>query len=369
MSKTPLRRFSLLGLSLVCLAAVSACSNTKDDAYKHSKALPPLETPPDLITPAEDKDTAIPALPPAAQDSTAAAPAAAPPATVAKTAAAAESKPAPENKAAQGDIHVERQGAQRWLVVPAPVDQVWQRVKDFLQENGYTLAKEDRKIGMLETDWHGGDQPPAEPVDLDAALKGGLQDKYKLHIESGRAAGTSEVTVSYLALQREMVDGKPQWQPRASDPMQEAIMLDQLRDFLRAEGTAPPPENDLPAVQAKVTTDPTTSVSTLTLSEDFDRAWRRVGLALGRNGFVIEDRNRSKGIYLIRLGTAFKEDAKAGFVARLFGSNAGDPDERYRIHVHDRGDECAVVVEHPGGAPVHTSIGERILSRLKGKTE
>ena len=370
MSKASLRLFSILGLAVVCLAAVTACSNTKkeDEPYKHSKALPPLEVPPDLITPAEDSNTAIPELPPAAQAPATTAPATTPP-VVTTTPATAPTPAMAENKPATGAIHIEKQGAQRWLVVPAPADRVWQRVKDFLQEKGFTLAKEDHKAGTLETEWRGGDQQPAQPGDLDAALKSGLQDKYKLRIETGRVAGTSEVTVSHLGLQRVMADGKPQWQPRASDPMLEAALLDQLRGFFQSEGTAPAAENDLPAVKANVTTDTTTNVSTLTLAEDFDHAWRRVGLALGRNGFVIEDRNRSEGIYLIRLGTAFKADAKAGFVARLFGSNAGDPDERYRIHVKDRGDECAVVVEHPGGAPVHTSIGERILSRLKGKME
>ena len=51
MSTAALRRLSVLGLSVVCVVAVAACSNTKkeDQAYKRSKALPSLEVPPDLI--------------------------------------------------------------------------------------------------------------------------------------------------------------------------------------------------------------------------------------------------------------------------------------------------------------------------------
>jgi outer membrane protein assembly factor BamC len=117
-------------------------------------------------------------------------------------------------------------------------------------------------------------------------------------------------------------------------------------------------------VKAKVTVD-NQGAATLSLNEDFDRAWRRVGIALGQGGFVVEDRNRSEGIYMIRLGTAFKEDAKAGFIARLFGSNGGDPNEKYRIAVKDHGEENWVVVQFPSGGPVHTGIGERLLERLK----
>ena len=366
MIKVVLRRLSILGLSIVCVLALAACTNSKkeDEAYKHSKALPPLEVPPDLITPKEDASTAIPDLPAApAASATAAAPGTTPPAIVEQTTAPAQAVPAANT------LHTEKQGAQRWLVVPAPVDQVWQRVKDFLVEKGFTVAKEEEKAGILETDWRGGEQSAAEQKDLDAALKSGLQNKYKLRIETGRVAGTSEVSVSHLGLQKVVTDGKAEWQPRASDPMLAADLLDRLRDFFQSEGTVPAVDSVLPAVKAKVSTDTTTSVSTLTLNEEFDHAWRRIGLALGRSGFVIMDRNRSDGVYLIRLGTAFKEDSKAGFFARLFGSSGADPDERYRIHVKDRGDESTVIVEHPGGAPVHTSIGERILDRLKAKME
>lgn len=373
MNKASLRRFPVLGLLAVCLLAVAACSNTKkeDAAYKHSKALPPLEVPPDLISPAKDASTAIPELLPAASVPAGTAPpsttGAAPMlAATPETGAAPAVAPPPPSVGAETALHIEKQGALRWLVVPAPVAQVQQRAKDFLVQKGFSFAKEDAAAGTLETEWRGGEEQAAGD-DLDAALKSGLRDKFKLRIETGRVAGTSEVTVTHLGLQRVVSNGQSEWQPRASDPMLEADLLEQLRAFLQNEGTAPV-ASDLPAVKAKIATD-TEGVSTMTLNEDFDRAWRRVGLALGRGGFVVEDRNRSDGIYLIRLGTAFKEDAKAGFVARLFGSNAGDPNEKYRVYVKDKGDASAVTVQHPGGGPVHTSIGARILDRLKEKME
>lgn len=39
---------------------------------------------------------------------------------------------------------------------------------------------------------------------------------------------------------------------------------------------------------------------TLTVNDEFDRAWRRVGLALDRVGFVVEDKNRANGVYFVR---------------------------------------------------------------------
>jgi outer membrane protein assembly factor BamC len=36
------------------------------------------------------------------------------------------------------------------------------------------------------------------------------------------------------------------------------------------------------------------------VDEPFDRAWRRVGLALDRSGFTVEDRDRSAGLFFVR---------------------------------------------------------------------
>jgi outer membrane protein assembly factor BamC len=353
-----------LATVLILCALLAACSNSRkeDDAYKNSKAMPPLEVPPDLVNPPKDSSTALPELPPAGSPQKPPAPPAA-----AKTPPPVEGSAAAVAKDVQtAAIHVEKEGAQRWLVVPGSVDQVQQRVKDFLLQKGYSVAKESP--GALETDWRGGEETNAGGDELDSALQAGLRNKFKLRIEAGRGVGTSEVRIEHYGLQRVMVDGKPQWQPRASDPLAAADLLDQLRDFLIKEGTVPEPVSDLPAVKARVSLDGQ-GIATLHLDEDFDRAWHRVGLALGRGRFIIDDRDRSAGIYNIRLGTAFKEDRKAGFLARLFGSNAGDPDEKYRLAVKGGDGETRVVVQFPGGGPVTTGIGQRILERLKEKME
>jgi outer membrane protein assembly factor BamC len=44
------------------------------------------------------------------------------------------------------------------------------------------------------------------------------------------------------------------------------------------------------------------------LSDPFDRAWRRVGLALDRIGFLVEDKDRSKGLFFVRYSDLDAED-------------------------------------------------------------
>ena len=43
----------------------------------------------------------------------------------------------------------------------------------------------------------------------------------------------------------------------------------------------------------------------LEVDEPFDRAWRRVGLALDRVGFTVEDRDRTKGLYYVRYADSY----------------------------------------------------------------
>ena len=347
---------------LVLCALLAACSNSKkeDEAYEQATALPPLEVPPDLINPPKDSSTAIPKLPPATV------PQQTPPLAPPKTPPLAEGAAPAAKDAGAAAVRLEKAGDQRWLVVSGPVDQVQQRVKEFLVQRGYSFAKESP--GALETEWRSGQETQTGGDELDAALQSGLRSKFKLRIESGGAAGTSEVRIEHLGLQRVVVDGKPEWQPRMSDALAADEMLDQLHDFLMSKGGEAAPAEKLPEVKSRISLDGQ-GIATLHLHEGFDQAWHRVGLALGRGRFVIDDRDRSAGIYRVRLGDAFKEDRKVGFLGRLFGSNGGNADESYRIFVQGDDQESKVLVQFPGGGPVTTSIGRRVLERLQEKMD
>lgn len=364
------RRLAVVAVAMICAATLTACSSsaTKDDEYKKARALPPLEVPPDLINPPKDQALALPAAPSAAP--AAAGPVTAPAEQAAPTPPPAGVAPAPPAGMADQAVRLERDGAQRWLVVSGDVTTVTRRVHAFLLQEGYDIIGEDLARGGIETEWRAADAGRAGDKDkekLNEALSAGWQDKFRVRVETGREPGTAEIYVSHLGLQR--VDGdERKWQPRPNDPALEADLLHRLQDFFGSEGAHPEPALDLPKARSDISTSQD-GVTTLRINEEFDRAWRRIGFALGRGGFVIEDRNRNEGLYLIRLGRAFKEDAKAGFFNRLFGASGGDPDARFRVFLQGRGDDTAVVVQHPGGAAVRTGIGERILNRLQEKME
>ena len=111
----------------------------------------------------------------------------------------------------------------------------------------------------------------------------------------------------------------------------------------------------------------------LEVAEPFDRAWRRVGLALDRVGFTVEDRDRNKGTYFVRYIDP-ERDAQSGgkkdqgFLSKLlfWKSNTPDPKsaEQYRVLVRDNKDSSQVEVLGKDGRLDKSDTARKILSLL-----
>jgi len=110
-------------------------------------------------------------------------------------------------------------------------------------------------------------------------------------------------------------------------------------------------------------------VSKLVVDESFDRAWRRVGLALDRSGFTVVDRDRSSGLYFVRYADPDSATAKRdeGFLAKLmfWKKDEAEKPEQYRIAVVEAARTSLVSVQDPQGAPDKSPTSDRILALLK----
>jgi outer membrane protein assembly factor BamC len=106
----------------------------------------------------------------------------------------------------------------------------------------------------------------------------------------------------------------------------------------------------------------------LEIDEAFDRSWRRVGLALDRGGFTVEDRDRAKGLYFVRyLDPDFEAKRKAdeGFLTKLFGREKPVQAPQFRVALTTASDARTVVqVYDAEGKPEKTAAGDRILNLL-----
>lgn len=292
-----------------------------------------------------------------------------------------EGKVAPSSDPVAG-IRVERAGGQRWLVSKQAPDVLWPRVKEFWQESGFLLTVETPEAGVMETDW--AENRAKIPQDFirntigkvfDSLYSTGERDKFRTRLERTPDGGT-EIYISHRGA-AEVITGqmkeKTVWTSRPSDPELEAEFLGRLMARL---GNEDKPTSAKAAVdsakptaeRAKLSKD--SSGSLLAVDEGFDRAWRRVGLALDRVGFTVEDRDRTRGLYFVRyidqVADAEMKKSEPGFFSRLFSSKDDKKGaQRYRVLVKNVSEtKTQVSVLDEQGQPATGSNADRILSLL-----
>ncbi|HKX39739.1 MAG TPA: outer membrane protein assembly factor BamC, partial [Burkholderiaceae bacterium] len=110
--------------------------------------------------------------------------------------------------------------------------------------------------------------------------------------------------------------------------------------------------------------------ATLQVDDGFDRAWRRVGVALDRSGFTVEDRDRTQGIYFVRyVDPKFAGKEEPNFFSKLFSfgkkdDGPGSP-TRYRVVVKAESERSSTVsVLNGQGVPENGEAGQRITALL-----
>ncbi len=380
-----MRYFQIIQM-LCCIAAgalLGACSAldfeipSKKVDYKSAGKLPLLEVPPDLTRPTADDRYAVP-------DSRKGA------ATYSNYtmdkewrqqggAAVASSGVLPE----QSDARVERAGTQRWLVVKGDPALVWPVVKDFWQEVGFIVNVEAPEAGVMETDWNENRARVSDGVlrgllgkALDSVYSTAERDKFRTRLERSTQSGMTEIYISHRGMQEIYItEGKDQtrWQPRRPDPDLEAEMLRKLMVRFGVQ-EARAKQQIVAAAEAPRASMATQSGGNLTINEQFDRAWRRVGLALDRVGFTVEDRDRSKGIYFVRYidpetDVQSKKDG-TGMIGRtlgalkFWGDSAPKKSEQFQIAVRDMSTSAQVNVLGKDGKQEQSATASRILTLL-----
>jgi len=370
---------SLLRVVLL-LISLAGCNGSllesKRIEYKTASAnrVPTLEVPPDLTSPTRDERYAVPDTGGGKGTATF------------STYAAERS---PQGKAQQsGDIlpdveqaHIERAGTQRWLVATGSPSKLWGTVKEFWQETGFLINVEIPDAGVMETDW--AENRAKIPQDfirnvlgkvIDSLYSTAERDKFRTRLEPGSVPGTTDIFISHRGMYEIFIsEGKDQtkWQPRPADPELEAEMLRRLMIRLGSEEkratSALRVAQEKPLEKARLSRG-RDGVGMLEIEEPFDRAWRRVGLALDRVGFTVEDRDRAKGLYFVRYVDPESDNASKsdGFFSKLltFGGGDAKPRTQYRIFVRDAGSQSTVQVLTLEGGVDQSATSRKILGLL-----
>lgn len=272
-------------------------------------------------------------------------------------------------------IRVMRDGDLRWLIVDQPAEDIYPRIIEFWGRQGFTIRNQDPRAGIIETDWaenrakipEGWLRSALGKV-LDQVFDSGERDRFTTRLE--RDGNRTEIYISHQHMEETpTADGAAfKWVFGKEDPGLNAAMLARLMVYLGAEQSqaADQVRSASQSVPQGGATEITEGGAALAVHEPFDRAWRRVGVAIDSARFTVEDRNRSAGDYYIRyLDTDTGEEIEQQTVfGRLFGSrNTAEP-LKLRIHLAEQAGGTQVTVLNEAGQTQTDATARRILSVL-----
>ncbi|XDZ52064.1 outer membrane protein assembly factor BamC [Neisseriaceae bacterium CLB008] len=362
---------SLSALAILSLAACASNNPAEPKLDYKSPSMPKevsLAVPPDLTTPNMDPRYVIPQGAVTATQI----------ANAGKGGAQVTGNPAllPQVK----DIHIERDGAQRWLAIDnKSPDQVWPQLKQFWQEMGFVMASEEPQIGLMQTEWaenraklpNDGLRKLFEKVGLGNVYSTSERDQFVIRME--RSAKGVNVFFGHKGME-EVYDSKNKdttvWQPRPSDPNLEAALLGRFMMYLglnEEQVSQQLAQKDVPAGGlARIVG------NSVELQDSGERAFRRVGAALDRVGLTVIQENRERALYLVKPADleadAIKTD-KPGVFTRWFGKKqetVAEEKPQLIVSVAPTGaNTVTVTILQEDGSPYQGKDANTFLSRLQ----
>jgi len=256
-------------------------------------------------------------------------------------------------------IKVIKSGNMRWLVVPAKEDVVWPIVENFWEDMGFDVYSSKSK-GIIETRWVtesdlNRDKSALGKFDawLDALANTSSRRKFRTRIENGIDDETTEIYLS----QRSLLDGLNDHKNRKSrhfdntvnpdtvyqiqeykssdDEKDQAIVSNYKEDDLEIQyellrrlmvklGSSDLEANNklnnaIEIKKADLINE--ADYTYLLLNDNYNRAWRRLNLAIDMVGFVVEDKNRSDGVFYVKYSNLELDDQKIkknkGLISKL----------------------------------------------------
>lgn len=363
------REFKSVAFAAALTCLLAGCSTFEEGKidYKSASQATTLEVPPDLTQLKRDSRYVVPASASAL-------------AMAASTGARATTDTGTASNQV-ADVKMVRTGTQRYLLVQRSADAVWDPLRDFWKDNKFTLTTDQPELGIMETDW--AENRAKLPQDFvrktigrifDTLYSTGERDRFRTRVE--RTDNGVEITITHrgmLEVFSNAAQTQTMWTPRAADPELEIEFLRRLMLRLGGQNTAsaknavagPAAANTSSGIAADVKVVTVNQRPAIEISDGFDRAWRRVGVAIDRTGFTVEDRDRAQGYFYVRYAPPGTSGSEPGFFAKLFSSDKATPSlAKYRIVLTSKGDVSTVQIQAADGMPETSTNAEKIIKLL-----
>jgi outer membrane protein assembly factor BamC len=346
--------------SFLILSACSSSGDTKGKYDKSEENSRPLDVPPELTRPQGGEGLSVPILRSTGQQDA--------------RNPVVDTRLLPRST----DAKLVQEGDIRWLEIQSSPEKIWQDLNGFLRNLGFEIKLNDPTMGIIQTGWL--DNEVYQPGNwftraLNTISSSGLKDKYRIRIE--RVENNNAITRLYLTHQGmeevaedEITRGGEyadlHWQPRDSDPELEAEMMIRFLVFRgMPEDSAQKAVVNKPKV-ARAELVKVNGFEVIKVAENFDRTWRRTGLAIDRLGLMVDDRNRSEGLYYVTISEDFIKYRKdeLGVVESLFGKSKDKTLEKFILMIKTEGDSTLLSVHSMDGKQTDSENAKLLTSQM-----
>lgn len=272
-------------------------------------------------------------------------------------------------------MHIERDGQTRRLVVDGRTpEELWPELKEFWAENGFVVQTDLPAQGLIETNWAenrakiGNDWFRSSIGKLfDGFYSSGTLDKFRMVVEKG-PNNEVEITIMHSALEEVMIGQQKEtsrWVSRPRDPNLEVALINRLiQKFGLSNTQALMLQANARQGDARIATvNAPDGAPELDVAEPFDRAWLRIGVALDRSSFAVDNSDKSKGLYYVRYVDDTQDIKKEGLFGKLLTSNA--PPKKLMVNVKPKNDSLTQVTVVDASGNFDTSAeAKRLVSTL-----
>ena len=362
-------RISSVALLALITMNLLACNAAPDSRYLDSRVLPGLEIPPDLTASEVDSRFELPAN------------------ISGDTNDGSKGGKIPVLAKVDG-IRLEGREDFHWLVVEAPVANLYELVRDFWLSEGFALAMDEPVVGIMETEWvfkKEGDAKKGQSFFANLFGTGDLsdsQDQYRTRIARDNNAGISRVYVAHRGTeyehkldtrQSDLRDSKGvnQWKFRQSDSELEAEMLSRLMVYPGLEQSQVDKRLaniKLFTPRATLRTDYAEDETILLIQDSYTQAWNRVLHQLERMDLEVISANMraglsQKGIIQIKSNIDAKLE-KTGFLS-LFSSKTEIKKRQFSLIISEEAHNLTrVVLETSAGDIDNSAEAVELLTLL-----
>lgn len=267
-------------------------------------------------------------------------------------------------------------GDLRWAELDGRPEVIWRESQGFFRSMAFEISYEDAKLGIFETNWLS--SRSYRNIGFWKSLFGGvtitgLKDRYRVRLERSDDPNKTRMYLTHQGLIEDLLDYAAGtditriWRWRPNDPELEAEVLQRFlmfrgMDEKQAEQVVKPK----PRVERAVLQD-VSNGQIVVVNDNFARTWRRVSVAIDRLGLIVTDRNRSEGIYYLKLSDDFlehNEQEDSGLMTKWFG---GDDEKKstttFVMKLEERG-ETTTVSLHDQNGQLDNSATAKKLNKL-----